>query len=101
MFDFNKWREWLKAKAEVLRGDGFVTEWKPHDQHLRATSLAATGNSRIGSFRSFENGLVDYEIMDTATKNWIANEAMIRVDDRNFAEVYEQFADCLKTKSDH
>ena len=96
MFDFQKWREWLKAAAGDLRGAGFATEWKPNDEHLRSTALSATGMDQIGCFRCFENGFVDYEVLDTETGLFVADEAMIAVNDENFADVFQKFSRTLR-----
>jgi hypothetical protein len=91
MFDFARWREWLKGEAERLRADGFSTEWRPNDRGLRGTELRIAGNGLLGSFRQFENSLVDYEVYDEALAAFRANEAMISVNDQNFALIFEKF----------
>lgn len=99
MFDFLKWREWLRTAAKELHATGFTAEWKTNDEHLRGTAVEAVGKDRLGSFRSFENGFVDYEIMDADTKLWIANEAMIRVSDQNFVSVFQEFSETLRNSN--
>ena len=95
MFDFAKWREWLRGEAERLRADGFSTEWKTNDRGLRGTELRIAGNGLLSSFRQFENGLVDYEVYDEALAVFRANESMVSVDDQNFPATFEKFLDFL------
>jgi hypothetical protein len=95
MFDFEKWREWLRVRANELRAAGFDAKWDGNDKHLRSTWISVKTEGRIGDFRCYENKFVDYEILDTETDKWLANEAMIEVDDQNFAEVFQRFREIL------
>jgi len=95
MFDFAHWREWLRGEAERLRADGFSAEWRPNDGRLRNTEIRVIGNGLLGSFRQFENGLVDYEIFEDVSSEFRANEAMISVDDQNFPATFEKFRNSL------
>ena len=91
MFDFERWRRWLKDEAEKLRADGFSMDWKPNDRYLRGTSLEGVGHGLIGSFRNFENGLVDYEVFSEQADRFLVNRATIEVNDENFVAVFEEF----------
>lgn len=99
MFDLHKWREWLREKADELNSQGFAAEWASNDEYLRGTALSVRTNLLIGDFRNYESGLVDYEVMDTETKEWRANESMIQVDDENFAEVFQEFLVIFRKRS--
>jgi hypothetical protein len=95
-FDFQKWRAWLASAAKDLQNAGLAAECKTNDKNLRSTTLDVSGPGRLGSFRSYECKLVDYEIIDTTNGALIANEAMIKVSDQNFPEVFKRFSDMLR-----
>jgi hypothetical protein len=52
MFDFEKWREWLKGETVRLAADGFAMEWSPRDKYLRSTCVQGKGHGLISSFRT-------------------------------------------------
>lgn len=95
MFDFPQWREWLREWTDDLAALEYAAEWTFNDRHLRGVALSVTGRERVGSFRSFENGLVDYDIADAKSGSIVANGAMIQVDDQNFVVVFQQFVMAL------
>jgi len=91
MFTFLRWREWLALKAGALRSGDFEVSLKENDRHLKGTALEIIARTKLASFRSYENGLVDYEVFDTTTSKWLAKETMISVNDGNFEQVFDQF----------
>jgi hypothetical protein len=93
LFDFQGWSDWLRIRASVLDHATFKT----NDKYLHGACLEVTGGPKLASFRCFENGLVDYEVMDSETKEWIAIETMIPVTDVNFQTTFDRFVDLLKT----
>jgi hypothetical protein len=46
-----------------------------------AIALTIETSESIGSFRVWENALVDFEVFDIGLDSFIANEAMIQIDD--------------------
>lgn len=95
MFDFDRWRDWLKVEAEKLATDGFAMAWLPQDKQLRSTCVQGKGRCLIGSFRNFENGFVDYEVFSENAGRFLADEAMIPVSNENFAAVFGNFREAL------
>lgn len=47
----------------------------------QAIALTIETSQSIGSFRIWENALVDFEVFDIGLDSFIANEAMIQIDD--------------------
>ncbi|HWA92623.1 MAG TPA: hypothetical protein VG889_21505 [Rhizomicrobium sp.] len=95
MLDLARWRAWLGNEADRLRAEGFETDFKVRDEYLWCTGLECAGRDRIGGFRAFGNCLVDYEVICAGTKRLLANEAMLAVDDGNFASVFAAFRKAL------
>lgn len=95
MFDFDRWREWLKLEAERLSADGFAMEWLSNEMSLRNTCVQGKGRGLISSFRNYENGFVDYEVMSEADGRFLFNEAMVVVTDANFPAVFGKFREAL------
>ena len=91
MFTFLRWREWLALKAAALRSDGFDVRLKENDRRLKSTVLEVVSEAKLAGFRNYESGMVDYEVLDTLANKWLANEAMISVDDGNFERIFDQF----------
>jgi hypothetical protein len=95
MFNFENWRQRLRCEANRLHSDGFNSSWKLNNSYLRAASVEVSGHGLIGSFRQYENGLVDYEVAGEDRGDFIANEAMIRVTDENFPSIFGSFRKAL------
>jgi hypothetical protein len=95
MFDFENWRQWLRGEANRLHSDGFNSSWKLNNSYLRAASVEVSGRGLLGSFRQYENGMVDYEVARDDSGDFIANEAMIRVTNENFPSVFGDFRKAL------
>src|SRR5689334_9958642 len=95
MFSFSRWDGWLSNKAIELRNAGLNAEHGSNDKYLRGSWINITHDDYIASFRLYGNAFVDYEILDTATKKWRANEAMIVITDQNFEKIFGQFMNAL------
>lgn len=90
MFDFYRWREWLRGRAVDLETDGFRVTFNTNDRYLPSTALAIETNSLIGVFSNWECALVDYDFLDIPTDQ-ATSEPMIPVDDSNFEAVFIVF----------
>ncbi|HEV8392001.1 MAG TPA: hypothetical protein VGQ35_19260 [Dongiaceae bacterium] len=90
MFDFHRWRAWLRDRAVDLEAEGFVTAFKINDKYLPGTCVEIQTNSLVGTFSNWENGFADYDFVDVRTGQ-ISMEAMIPVDDSNFEAKFVAF----------
>jgi hypothetical protein len=90
MFDFHRWREWLRGRAADLEAEGFAVTFKTNDKHLPGSCLEVQTNSLAGVFSNWENGFVDYDFFDVRTGR-ATFEAMIPVDDSNFESKFVAF----------
>jgi hypothetical protein len=90
MFDFHRWREWLRGRAADLEAEGFAVTFKANDKHLPGNFLGVETNSLIGTFSNWENGLADYDFLDMRTGQ-TTTEAGIPVDDSNFEAKFVTF----------
>jgi hypothetical protein len=64
MFDYVKWRDWLKEQASVLQSDSIVSMFhcSPDDRQKPSMSLGLKGSGAIGSFECWSTGEADYTI---------------------------------------
>jgi hypothetical protein len=90
MFDFRRWREWLRGRAAHLEAEGFATAFKTNDEHLPGSCLEVVTNSLAGTFSNWENGFADYDFLDLRTGQ-TTMRAMIPVDDSNFESIFAAF----------
>jgi hypothetical protein len=90
-YDFNHWRDWLRGQEKQCESMGTVAIFKNSDLHLPSFSFSLKNDAVIGDFRGWQNAFVDYEISSIKSGKFIANEAMIKVDDTNFEAVFGEF----------
>jgi hypothetical protein len=90
MFDFHRWREWLRGRAADLEAEGFAVTFKTNDEYLPGTCIEIQTNSLAGTFSTWENGFADYDFLDLRIDQ-TSMEAMIPVDDSNFEAKFVAF----------
>jgi len=95
MFDFLRWREWLRLQVEVLAAEGFATELKTNDKHLPGSAIEAEDGHVIGSFSNWENGLADYDILDTRSGQ-MTTKWGVQVSDQSFESFFSEFVGHLR-----
>ena len=83
MFAFEHWADWLKSKASALSDKGLTCTYGdtidvPECASNPGCELRVTSSEWLGSFRFWKAGTCDYEIMDTSTNEFAADEAMLR-----------------------
>ena len=65
MFDYNKWRAWLQAKAAELEGSGVKTSfgYGPDEGKKPGMTFGMIGPKAMGDFATWVTGETDYTIM--------------------------------------
>lgn len=91
MFDFPRWRDWMQEWVGVHRAEFSELRSKVRMEYLPAMVLEFESPDVVAGFRFWENALVDFEVLDLSTKEWIANEAGIAVDDASFEHEFQRF----------
>jgi len=95
-FNFPLWREWLQSKADELNAQGLTVRFNSREQHLPYCGLEIEPKAVAGSFHTWENQLVDYEIYDARTMKLAKAKAMIEVTDENFEVVFDDFVASMR-----
>jgi len=96
MFAFEHWADWLKSKASALSDKGLTCTYGdtidvPECASNPGCELRVTSSEWLGSFRFWKAGTCDYEIMDTSTNEFAADEAMLRADDDTVPDLLARF----------
>lgn len=91
MFTFPKWRDWMQEWANVHRTDFVELQFKASAEPGSAVATEFSTTEVIAVFSFWESALADFDVMDISTKEWIANEWMIALDDENFELEFSRF----------
>jgi hypothetical protein len=96
MFDFMRWRQFMRDRAQVFRSEGFTTELRLSDHSPKpGTALDVAGRKVIASFANWNTGETDYDIADTDGK-MISSRWGILLDDDSFPTAFDEFAEDLR-----
>ena len=95
MYDFRKWREWLKQQESALAGEGFETSFRagPDDSPKPGVCLDVIGTRAFGSFENWATGETDYSIFARTPPElcMISHKWGVIVSDSTFNSVYSEF----------
>jgi len=96
MFAFDRWADWLKSRTDELGADGFMatyydTRTVPECASNPKFGLEAETAERLGNISFWRNGLCDFQVLDKTTKELVANEAMLDVNDDTVANLFSRF----------
>jgi hypothetical protein len=96
MFAFDRWADWLKSEAEALRRDGLSCEYRDNRDVPEAASNPSFGLEvetarSLGWLRYWKLGTCDYQLMDKATGELTANEAMLDANDETVTGLFTRF----------
>lgn len=97
MFAFDHWADWLKIQADTLKGDSLTVAYRdtrdiPECASNPSFGLDVTSPERLGSIGFWKVGLCDYQIIDIATEEFVANESMLEANDETVAALFARFA---------
>jgi hypothetical protein len=95
MFDFPKWREWLKEKTNQIGQEGFKTEFKsgPDDIPKPGMALGIVGLNAMALFESWATGETDYtiEAPPSPTGKMVCHRWGLILDDDTFETTFHEF----------
>ncbi len=96
MFSFDHWAEWLKGRGEQLGREGVAVTF--HDTRATLECQSNPGFAldleypgRVGSISFWKAGVCDYEIINTSTNKFEADEAMLEANDETVAALFARF----------
>ena len=96
MFAFDHWADWLESKAAEWSRENLTrtygdTRSAPECASNPAFSIQVRSPERIGRLSFWRNGMCDYEVMETSSRDFIANEAMLEANDQTAPVLVAQF----------
>lgn len=91
MFSFSKWHDWMQSWAEAHRGEVVTLEFTARSDFSPAVAMGFSTTEVVASFSFWDTALADFDVMDIATQQWLANEAGITLDDENFELEFSRF----------
>jgi hypothetical protein len=95
MFDFQRWRLWLKAKAAALEAEGLKVRFaaRPDDGPKPAMILEVLGQQAYGGFENWITGETDYTIaiLEPKSPRMVSHEWGLLVTDETFEATFTSF----------
>lgn len=96
MFAFDQWAEWLESKTSDLEREGFATAYRDTRAVPECASNPAFGidvetPTRLGNISFWRNGLCDFQVLDTSTKELVADEHMLDANDETVSNLFFRF----------
>ena len=96
MFAFDHWADWLKSRTNELECDGYTTTYRDTRTNPECASNPAFGldvetPNRLGSISFWRNGLCDFQVLDTSTKELVADERMLDANDQTVSTLLSRF----------
>ncbi len=96
MWAFDNWAAWLKSETLRLEGKGFACTFRdgrlvPELALNPSFSLEVATPSRLGRICFWRCGTCDYEVLDTCTGKFVADEAMLDANDESVPALVAQF----------
>lgn len=100
MFPFDNWADWLQAKAGELNRESLIctygdTRGIPECASNPACSIEVTSAKRVGRLSFWQGGTCDYEILDSSTYEFVANEAGLEANDDSIVSLVDRFLSVL------
>lgn len=95
LFNYDKWRMWLQAKATELRSDTIDAKFGhgPDDGPKPGMTLGVAGRSAMGEFAIWVTGEMDYTIMapPSPEAKMVSNRWGLKVTDATFEATFNEF----------
>jgi len=95
MFDFQRWRLWLKAKAADLEAEGLEVRFAatPDDKPKPAMILEVLGQQAYGGFENWITGETDYTILVRPPReaHMLSHEWGLLATDETFEAIFTIF----------
>jgi hypothetical protein len=70
-WSFEKFSDWLKAKSENLREEGFVVELQPNDAPRSSIRLRAERETRVGELTVWDDGMASEAVIDLEVGDFV------------------------------
>lgn len=95
MFDYQRWRLWLKAKADALEAEGLTIRFAagPDDGPKPGMTLEIVGRRAMGGFENWITGETDYTIFvpPSSKARMVSHEWGLLVTDETFETIFTSF----------
>src|SRR5689334_12808250 len=95
MFDYQKWKAWLRKKGEELEATGLVTSFRarPDDFHTPKMILEIMGRHAGGMFECWSRGDTDYTVflLGGERPEMMANRWGLMIEDQTFVPTFDEF----------
>jgi len=96
MFAFDQWADWLRSRTNHLERDGFTTRYRDSRTIPECASNPGFGvdvetPERSGNISFWRNGLCDFQVLDTSTKELVADEHMLDANDETVSNLFSRF----------
>ncbi len=95
MFNYNKWRAWLQAKATELQDDGVTTSFRcgPDDIPKTGMGFGIVGRNSLGLFENWITGETDYTIHAPKGGPMVSHKWGLILTDDTFERTFNEFID--------
>jgi hypothetical protein len=95
MFDFQRWRLWLEAKAAALEAEGLEASFGagPDDGPKPGMGLGIVGRQAMGIFENWITGETDYTILvpPSPEARMVSHEWGLLATDETFEAIFTTF----------